>query len=48
VRTADSLTLVCANSSMASPDSETHANNLVLVFHSTTSDLARLEDMKIS
>ncbi|KII93086.1 hypothetical protein PLICRDRAFT_170877 [Plicaturopsis crispa FD-325 SS-3] len=34
-------------SSLASPDSETHANDLVLVGHGLISDLQRLEEMKI-
>ncbi|KAK7049261.1 hypothetical protein VNI00_005862 [Paramarasmius palmivorus] len=34
-------------SSLASPDSETLANNLVLVAHGVSGDLARLEEMKI-
>ncbi|KAG6883997.1 hypothetical protein C0993_002222, partial [Termitomyces sp. T159_Od127] len=34
-------------SSLASPDSETTPNTLVLVAHGITGDLARLEDMKI-
>ncbi|GAW09287.1 hypothetical protein LENED_011434 [Lentinula edodes] len=34
-------------SSLASPDSETLPNNLVLVIHGASGDLARLEDMKI-
>lgn len=36
------------HSSLASPDSETQANSLVLVSHSATEDLLRLEEMKIS
>ena len=35
-------------SSLASPDSETQANSVVLVTHSATEDLLRLEEMKIS
>ncbi|KAJ2927055.1 hypothetical protein H1R20_g10039, partial [Candolleomyces eurysporus] len=35
------------NSSLASPDSETVANTLVLVAHGLQGDLARLEEMKI-
>jgi len=35
-------------SSLASPDSETQANTLILVTHSATEDLLRLEEMKIS
>lgn len=35
-------------SSMASPDSETIPNTLVLVIHGTSSDPRRLEEMKIS
>ena len=35
-------------SSLASPDSETQANNLVLVTHSATEDLRRFDEMKIS
>ncbi|KAH9969129.1 hypothetical protein BC827DRAFT_316935 [Russula dissimulans] len=34
-------------SSLASPDSETQVNSLVLVTHSATEDLRRLEEMKI-
>jgi len=34
-------------SSLASPDSETQANNLVLVTHSATEDLRRFDEMKI-
>ena len=34
--------------SLASPDSETTANSLVLVTHSAHEDLRRLEEMKIS
>eukprot|EP00914_Ancora_sagittata_P015302 GHVO01030161.1.p1 GENE.GHVO01030161.1~~GHVO01030161.1.p1 ORF type:complete len:251 (+),score=16.81 GHVO01030161.1:613-1365(+) len=34
-------------SSLASPDSETLPNNLVLVTHGASGDLARLDDMKI-
>ncbi|KAF9073769.1 hypothetical protein BDP27DRAFT_264875 [Rhodocollybia butyracea] len=34
-------------SSLASPDSETLPNNLVLVAHGASNDLARLEEMKI-
>lgn len=41
-------TVVCAHSSLASPDSETLPNNLVIVTHGASGDLARLEDMKIS
>lgn len=33
---------------MASPDSETISNTLVLVFHGTSGDPRRLEEMKIS
>ncbi|KAJ3828511.1 hypothetical protein F5880DRAFT_1529906 [Lentinula raphanica] len=35
-------------SSLASPDSETLPNNLVLVTHGASGDLARLEEMKIN
>jgi len=35
-------------SSFATPDSETHANDLVLIGHNIQGDLRRLEDMKIS
>jgi hypothetical protein len=38
----------CPYSSLASPDSETVSNNLVLVAHGIGGDLARLEEMKIS
>lgn len=34
-------------SSLASPDSETQANTVILVTHSATEDLLRLEEMKI-
>ena len=37
-----------ANSSLASPDSESTPNSLVLVAHNIQGDLARLEEMKIS
>ena len=37
-----------AFSSFSTPDSETHANDLVLIGHNIQGDLRRLEDMKIS
>lgn len=36
------------SSSLVSPDSETTANNLVLVGHGLSHDIQRLEEMKIS
>lgn len=36
------------NSSLASPDSETTPNNIVLVTHSAAEDLRRIEELKIS
>lgn len=36
------------HSSLASPDSETQANTLVLITHSATEDLRRFDEMKIS
>lgn len=42
------LTYFNRRSSLASPDSETTPNNLVLVAHGISGDLARMEDMKIS
>ena len=36
------------HSSLASPDSETQANSLVLITHSVVEDLRRFDEMKIS
>lgn len=43
---AQNIQVTC--SSLASPDSETTPNHLVLMGHNIQNDLARLEEMKIS